>query len=75
LAIGIRDVTGDFEKGDVVALQDSSGHERARGLTNYASDQLRKIMGLRSDQIADTLGQCPYVEVIHRDNMTITHAG
>ncbi len=73
LSIGIQQITGEFRKGDVVALQDPSGRERARGLTNYGSDQLYKIKGLRSDQIAEALGQCPYVEVIHRDNMTITH--
>ena len=35
LAIGVRDTTGDFEKGDIVALCDEAGQEFARGLTNY----------------------------------------
>lgn len=71
LAIGIRNVKGTFEKGDVVSLRDHTGREIARGLTNYDWQELSRIMGLRSDQIADVLGHCPYKEVIHRDNMTI----
>jgi glutamate 5-kinase len=74
LAIGIREVRGEFEKGDVIAIADPEGRERARGLTNYASDQLRQIIGLHSHEIAQTLGQCPYEEVIHRDNMTVTRS-
>ena len=69
LAIGIVDVEGAFRKGDVVALCDRSGAEFARGLTNYAADEVLRIKGLKTDQIAAALGHCPYVEVIHRDNL------
>ncbi len=73
LAIGICAVQGQFGKGDVVALHDAAGRERARGLTNYSADELCHIRGLHSHEIAEALGHCPYVEVVHRDNMTITH--
>jgi len=72
LPIGIADVQGHFTKGDVVALCDSQGQEIARGLTNYSSDEIRRIRGLRSEQIAGVLGHCPYEEVVHRDNLAIT---
>jgi len=72
LAIGIVDVMGDFDRGDVVTLCDSEGRELARGLTNYSSRELQKIKGLRTTQIAQVLGQCPYDEVIHRNNMVLT---
>jgi len=72
LAIGIVDVMGEFDRGDVVALCDSEGRELARGLTNYSSQELQKIKGLRTNQIAQLLGQCPYDEVIHRNNMVLT---
>jgi len=72
LPIGIVDVRGDFEKGDVVTLQDPTGLELGRGLTNYDSTQVNKIKGLPTDQIRDTLGQRSYAAVIHRDNMAIT---
>ncbi|MCP4816963.1 MAG: glutamate 5-kinase, partial [Planctomycetaceae bacterium] len=43
----------------------------ARGLTNYTSDQLRKIQGCQSKQIAEILGQRPYEEIVHRDNLAL----
>ncbi|MGD0897705.1 MAG: glutamate 5-kinase [Thermoguttaceae bacterium] len=72
LAAGIVEVDGKFAKGDVVALRGTDGVEFARGLTNYAHEDLQKIKGLRTDQIAAILGHCPYEEVIHRDNMVVT---
>lgn len=71
LAVGIRAVSGDFHKGDVVALCDDKGREIARGLSNYDADETRRIKGLHSERIADELGHCPYEEVVHRDNMAL----
>lgn len=72
LAIGVSSASGSFKKGDVVSLQDASGFEFARGLTNYAVEDVLKIKGLKTEQIAGVLGRCPYHEVIHRDNMALT---
>ena len=71
LAIGITRAEGEFRKGDVVRLCHPDGRELARGLSNYASTELVRIKGLRSDQFEATLGHCPYEEVIHRDNLTV----
>ena len=43
------------------------GVEFARGLTNYSADEIRRIKGLKTSQIAEVLGHCPYDEIIHRD--------
>ncbi|NQT15278.1 MAG: glutamate 5-kinase [Planctomycetes bacterium] len=72
LPIGVVKVSGSFAKGDVVALSDPSGAEFARGLTNYSADDVRRIRGLKSSEIFEALGHCPYDEVIHRDNMAVT---
>lgn len=72
LPIGISAVKGRFEKGDVVQLCDSDGHELARGLTNYTSEQVSRIKQLKTGQIKEVLGQCPYRAVVHRDNMAVT---
>ena len=72
LAIGIQAVSGEFRKGDVVALVDPHQAEFARGLTNYSSADIQHILGLKTDQIADVLGHCPYGEVIHRDNLMLS---
>ena len=71
LAAGIVGTQGDFQKGDVVAICDSQGHVIARGLTNYSSIDVERIKGLKSAKIAQVIGQRPYEEVIHRDNLAI----
>ncbi len=72
LAVGVSSVVGEFHKGDVVAICRQNGVEIARGLTNYGSDDLRRIAGLPKDRILEILGQKPYDEVIHRDNLALT---
>ena len=74
LAAGIQAVAGSFERGDVVALVDPAQQELGRGLSNYTSEELEKIKGMRSDRIAQVLGHCPYAEAIHRDNLVVTRS-
>jgi glutamate 5-kinase len=71
LAAGIVAVEGSFASGDVVALTTGNGRPFARGLVNYPADELRRIVGLKTDRIAAVLGSVPYEEVIHRDNLAI----
>ena len=71
LAIGVREVSGEFGKGDIISVLDSGGNEIARGLSNYNAMQIKMIRGCHSDRIEQILGQCPYQEVIHRDNLTV----
>ena len=72
LSIGVVEVVGDFSKGDVIALRDPNHCEFARGLSNYPAEELRRIQGLKTDQIAAALGHCPYDEVVHRNNLALT---
>lgn len=72
LPIGVRDASGDFQKGDIVSLVDVRGIEFARGLTNYSLADVLRIKGLRTEQITNLLGYLPYAELVHRDNMTVT---
>lgn len=69
LPIGVIQVCGQFGKGDIVSLTDAQGHEYARGLCNYGSADAERIRGLRTEQIATALGDLPYVELVHRDNL------
>jgi len=71
LAVGITEVQGEFEPGALVGLRSKEGTEIARGLANYSSDEIRRIQGRRSDQIAAALGHVPFGEVIHRDNLAL----
>ena len=71
LAAGVRRLEGTFSSGDVVSLAGEDGREFARGLVNYPVEELRRIAGLKTEQIAEKLGHCHYDEVIHRDNLAV----
>jgi glutamate 5-kinase len=75
LAIGITGVSGAFKKGDVLAICNPVGAEIARGLSNYNSDDLTRIQGRKTDEIAAILGACPYDAAVHRDNLALTTDG
>ena len=72
LPSGITAVVGKFAKGAVVLVVDMGDKEIARGLTNYSAAQLQQIKGLRTSSIAAVLGDKPYDEVIHRNNLTLS---
>ncbi len=71
LAIGVVEVVGEFEKGDVVGIRDGEGLEFARGLTNYATPEAQSIRGQRTEKARQILGATPYDEVIHKDNLAL----
>jgi glutamate 5-kinase len=71
LAVGVRGVDGDFERGDMVSCRDPLGREVARGLVNYSAADTRRIMGLPSSRIEGILGYLLEEELIHRDNLVL----
>lgn len=71
LSVGIVGLEGNFGVGSAVSIQDEKGLVLGQGLVNYASNDIRRIMGHRSEGIAGILGDKPYDEVIHRDNMVL----
>ena len=71
LPVGVAGVVGDFERGAVVTVTDARGQPVARGISNYGSQDVRRIMRLRSDMIERTLGHYYGDEVIHRDNIVM----
>jgi glutamate 5-kinase len=68
LPVGVVGCTGSFAVGDAVVVTHRD-QMIAKGLTNYAADQVRQIMGKRSSEIAGLLGDKIFDEVIHRDNL------
>ena len=71
LPVGVRAVTGEFERGEVVAVVDADGREIARGLANYSASEARRIVGKPSSAIETTLGYMDEPELIHRDNLVL----
>jgi len=71
LAVGVVDVVGDFQRGEVVSCCDESGQEVARGLVNYAADETARIRGSASSDIMSRLGYAGEAELVHRDNLVL----
>ena len=71
LAVGVVDVRGEFNRGEIVSCVALDGSEVARGLVNYNAGETRKIMGQPSNRIKQLLGYVDDAELIHRDNMVV----
>ncbi len=71
LPIGCLSVRGQFERGEVVVCENEQGDEIARGLVNYSSEQVRRIVKTPSAQIEQRLGFVEEPELIHRSNMVL----
>lgn len=70
LPIGVTNVINEFKRGEVISILDENKEEIARGITNYSSDECKRIMGQHSDNILDLLGSKTYDEIVVRDNIT-----
>ena len=71
LPAGVTGVQGDFVRGEVVSVADDKGRIFARGIARWNVDQVKRGMGLHTDEIRRLLGADMAVEVVHRDDMTI----
>lgn len=69
LPIGISEVSGHFDIGDVVSLFNHVGEKFGRGMTNYSSDEASAIKGVRSSQVNKVLGYIREKEVISRKHI------
>lgn len=73
LPIGMTGVSGDFSRGDVIAIRDAQGAEIARGLANYASAEARLLCRKPSHEYEALLGYTAEPEMVHRDNLILSH--
>lgn len=71
LPAGVRSVTGNFFRGDVVVVQTQSGQEAARGIVAFDSADAARIAGCKSADIAQILGYAGRTEMIHRDDLVM----
>ena len=72
LPVGVVQIKGTFQAGDLVQVVNPQNEEVARGLVNYSSEELAAIQGHHSGKIAHILGHVGDDEVIHRDNLIVT---
>ena len=71
LPIGVYELSGQFERGEVVSCLDPQGLEIARGLVNYSAAETGKILKSPSHEIQARLGYIDEPELIHRDNLVL----
>jgi glutamate 5-kinase len=73
LASGITSVSGRFDVGDTVSITDKDGIEVAKGISNYNSEDLKKIRGLKTPEFIRILGRSGRTsdEVVHKDNLVV----
>jgi len=71
LAVGITKVHGSFQKGDTVSICGPEGENLAQGLIGYNAEDMRKIIGKNSQEIASILGYDYGIPSVHRDNMVM----
>jgi glutamate 5-kinase len=71
LAVGVRSLSGQFRRGDMVLCVDERGERVAKGLVNYDADEARQILGQPSHRIEALLGYMEAPELIHRDNLVV----
>ena len=73
LSSGIVEVKGEFTVGAAVEFCSPDGEALGIGLANYSAADIRRIKGLKSNQIMKRLGAKPFDEVIHRNNLVVTN--
>ncbi|EPW3898266.1 PUA domain-containing protein, partial [Klebsiella aerogenes] len=66
---GIKTVSGNFSRGEVIRIRSSEGRDIAHGVSRYNSDALRLIAGQHSQQIDAILGYEYGPVAVHRDDM------
>jgi glutamate 5-kinase len=73
LPAGMTACSGEFSRGDVLAICDAMGREIGRGLASYSAKEAHRICGLRSEEISQKLGYSARAAMIHRDHLVLLH--
>jgi glutamate 5-kinase len=70
LAVGAAELSGQFARGDVIDIV-AEGVAIARGLSEYDSTDVARILGLKSDAIGKVLNAPPRAAIVHRDHLVM----
>ncbi len=69
---GVREVSGNFSRGEVIRIRSLQGRDVAHGVSRYNSDAMRMIAGQHSRQISEILGYEYGPVAVHRDDMIVS---
>ncbi len=75
LPAGVRQVAGNFSRGDTVAILGPDSREIARGLVAYDAADAVRIAGLKTAEIEAVLGYEARSAMIHRDDLVVNGNG
>jgi glutamate 5-kinase len=73
LPAGVIAIKGHFERGDAVLIRDWQNNAVGKGLIAYSSEDADIIRGQQGSAIEHLLGFTGRIELIHSDNLVITH--
>lgn len=71
LPAGVRQVTGNFGRGEPVAIVGPGGEALGKGLIRYTALEAKSIAGHKSAEIETILGYAGRAALIHRDDMVL----
>jgi len=71
LSAGATRVEGRFARGDLVVVVGPDGKHLARGLAEYGHVDASRIVGKRSEELAEILGYSPRSALVHRSHMAL----
>jgi glutamate 5-kinase len=72
LPVGVRAVSGEFDRGEVIAIRDAEGRELARGIARYNAADTRRIAGQKSELIQTVLGYAFSAMLVHADDLVLS---
>jgi glutamate 5-kinase len=72
LPAGVKLVSGNFARGDTVAILSPDSREIARGLVAYDAADAVRIAGLKTAEIEAVLGYEARSAMIHRDDLVVS---
>jgi glutamate 5-kinase len=71
LSAGATRIEGRFARGDLVVVVGPDGRQLARGLAEYSNVEAVRIVGKRSEDVAEILGYAPRAALVHRSHMAL----
>lgn len=74
LPVGVREVHGEFDRGEAVLVKDPRGHTIAQGISRYSAAEAALLAGRQSSEIEAILGYESAPMLIHADDMVVIAA-
>ncbi|MCJ7666094.1 MAG: glutamate 5-kinase [Actinobacteria bacterium] len=75
LPVGITEISGRFNQGDTLKVFSADNVLIAKGISNFSSEEIKKIKGMNGKSILAIHGDALCGEVIHRDCLVVFERG